>query len=95
MSQALRHLNSPAVAAAIVERFSKSDRGLGTSYATVRDYCESLDELPQITALDGDLKNVQRPWAAKACSLSAAPARLLEIGGGEPIVSGSSRAVYA
>ena len=60
-----------------------------TSYATVRDYCESVDELPQIAALDGDLKNVQRPWAVKAI-LGAVPppARLLEIGGGEPIVSG-------
>jgi hypothetical protein len=59
------------------------------SYATVRDYCESLDHLPQITGLDGDLKNVQRPWAVKALLRAVPPpARLLEIGGGEPIVSG-------
>lgn len=79
----------PATAAAIVARFSKSNRLPETSYATVRDYCESIDELPQIAALDGDLKNVQRPWAVKAI-LGAVPppARLLEIGGGEPIVSG-------
>ncbi|MEY2482095.1 MAG: hypothetical protein QOK24_623 [Verrucomicrobiota bacterium] len=79
----------PATVAAIVGRFSRSDRSGGTSYATVRDYCESVDELPQIAALDGDLKNVQRPWAVKAI-LGAVPppARLLEIGGGEPIVSG-------
>jgi len=72
-----------------VSRFSKSDRALGTSYATVRDYCESLDELPHITSVDGDLKNVQRPWAVKAI-LANVPrrGRLLEIGGGEPIVSG-------
>ena len=89
MSQALRHLDNPTAAAAILERFSKSDRGLGLSYATVRDYCESLDELPQITALDGDLKNVQRPWAVKAVLANVPPpARLLEIGGGVPIVSG-------
>jgi 2-polyprenyl-3-methyl-5-hydroxy-6-metoxy-1,4-benzoquinol methylase len=45
--------------------------------------------LPQITALDGDLKNVQRPWAAKTVLANLPPpARLLEIGGGEPIVSG-------
>ena len=90
MSQPVRFLkNNPAVAAAILERFSKSDRGLGISYATVRDYCESVDELPQITGLDGDLKNVQRPWAAKAVLTNVPPpARLLEIGGGEPIVSG-------
>ena len=89
MSRPLRYLNSSAAAATIVERFSKADRGLGISYATVRDYCESLDELPQITALDGDLKNVQRPWAVKALLANVPPpARLLEIGGGEPIASG-------
>jgi hypothetical protein len=55
----------------------------------VCDFCESIDELPEITALDGDLKNVQRPWAAKAILAQVPPpARLLEIGGGEPIVSG-------
>lgn len=89
MPRPLRHLNSPAAATAIVERFAKGDRFLGLSYATVRDYCESLDELPQVTALDGDLKNVQRPWAVKAVLANVPPpARLLEIGGGEPIVSG-------
>jgi hypothetical protein len=89
MPQPLRRLDNPAAAAAVVARFSKSDPGLGTSYATVRDYCESLDELSQITAFDGDLKNVQRPWAVKAVLANGpAPARLLEIGGGEPIVSG-------
>lgn len=79
----------PATVAAIVARFSTPDRRPETSYATVRDYCESVDELPQLAPLDGDLKNVQRPWAVKAI-LGAVPppARLLEIGGGEPIVSG-------
>src|SRR5213079_1946020 len=78
-----------AQAAAIISRFSGRGPVAGTSYATVRDYCESLDELPQITAVDGDLKNVQRPWAAKAILANVPPpARLLEIGGGEPIVSG-------
>lgn len=88
MSRPLR-LNNPQAAAAIVARFAKSDRRSETSYATVRDYCESVDELPLIAPLDGDLKNVQRPWAVKAI-LGAVPppARLLEIGGGEPIVSG-------
>ena len=89
MPQPLRHLSSPGAAAAIVEHFAKADRGLGISYATVHDYCESLDELPQMKATDGDLKNVQRPWAVKAILANVPPpARLLEIGGGEPIVSG-------
>jgi hypothetical protein len=89
MSQPLRLLKNPAEAAAIVSRFSGRGSGAGTSYATVRDYCQSVDELPQITPVDGDLKNVQRPWAAKAILANLPPpARLLEIGGGEPIVSG-------
>ncbi|MFN2475816.1 MAG: class I SAM-dependent methyltransferase [Chthoniobacterales bacterium] len=59
------------------------------SYATVRDYCESADLLPAITGHDGDLKNVQRPWAVKAVlGCVAPPARVLEIGGGQPVVSG-------
>ena len=89
MSQALRLLKDPGQAAAIISRFSGRGAGAGVSYATVLDYCESVDELPQITPLDGDLKNVQRPWAAKAIlGANPPPARLLEIGGGEPIVSG-------
>ncbi len=89
MPQPLRLLKNPSQAAAIVSRFSGRGDGDGTSYATVRDYCESVDELPQITPLDGDLKNVQRPWAAKSILANfPPPARLLEIGGGEPIVSG-------
>lgn len=82
-------LDHPAKAAEIVARFSTPKQTSETSYATVRDYCESVDHLPQITGLDGDLKNVQRPWAVKTLLRALPPpARLLEIGGGEPIVSG-------
>lgn len=89
MAEPRRFLNDPATAAAIVARFRPGTKTPETSYATVRDYCESVDQLPQITGLDGDLKNVQRPWAVKALLGSVPPpARLLEIGGGEPIVSG-------
>ena len=88
MSRPSRPLDNPA-RAAIIERFSNSGPCLGTSYATVRDYCESRDELPLITPVDGDLKNVQRPWAVKTILANLPPpARLLEIGGGEPIASG-------
>jgi len=84
-----RFLDHPAKAAKIVARFSAPKQTAETSYATVRDYCESLEHLPQITGVDGDLKNVQRPWAVKALLRAVPPpARLLEIGGGEPIVSG-------
>jgi len=89
MSKPVRLLKNPGQAAAVLSRFAQRSTPAGSSYATVRDYCESRDELPQITPLDGDLKNVQRPWAAKAIMAQVRPpARLLEIGGGEPIVSG-------
>jgi SAM-dependent methyltransferase len=85
----VQFLNSRDQRASILARFAGRGAGTGISYATVRDYCESLDELPQITPVDGDLKNVQRPWAVKAILANVPPpARLLEIGGGEPIVSG-------
>jgi Methyltransferase domain len=85
-----RFLHDAREGPAIVARFAQSSRQQrGTSYATVRDYCESKDLLPQITGIDGDLKNVQRPWAVKAIlSEVPPPARVLEFGGGEPIVSG-------
>jgi SAM-dependent methyltransferase len=88
MSQ--RFLNSRAQVEAIVARFgSGTEPTAATSYATVRDYCDSRDHLPQITGTDGDLKNVQRPWAVKAVLAQIPPpARVLEFGGGEPIVSG-------
>jgi hypothetical protein len=93
MHRPRRFLNARASAADIVARFSnKRETRAGNSYATVRDYCESLDELKFITGLDGDLKNVQRPWIAKAIiGAVPPPARILEIGGGEPIVSGFLR----
>jgi hypothetical protein len=85
-----RFLHNAGEAAAIVARYAHSaQQQRGTSYATVSDYCESRDNLPQITGIDGDLKNVQRPWAVKAIlSQVPPPARVLEFGGGEPIVSG-------
>jgi SAM-dependent methyltransferase len=89
MSSAVRLLKSPEQVATLLARFAGHDPQTGTSYATVRDYCQSRDELPQITPTDGDLKNVQRPWAVKTILANVpSPARLLEIGGGEPIVSG-------
>lgn len=89
MYQPRRLLSGPGQPASILARFASPERPRsGTSYATVRDFCESVDALPQIAPLDGDLKNVQRPWTAKAILANVPPpARLLEIGGGEPIVS--------
>ncbi|MEY2508106.1 MAG: hypothetical protein QOH01_2435 [Verrucomicrobiota bacterium] len=81
----IRLLSKPGQRANIITRFAGRGGALGTSYATVADYCESLDDLRPITPLDGDLKNVQRAWAAKAILAHVPPpARVLEIGGGEP-----------
>lgn len=57
-------------------------------YATVRDYCDSFDNLNALATRNLDLKDVQRPWILKAI-LASIPrgARLLEIGAGEPIVA--------
>lgn len=60
------------------------------NYATVRDYCDSADHIPTLMQFDGDLKDVQRPWALKAILACLAPgSKLLEIGAGEPIVAGA------
>ena len=89
MQKPLRFLPNAQAAAAVVAKFGQRGCRPGLGYATVSDYCESVDELPQIAPTDGDLKNVQRPWAAKTIiGCTPRPARLLEIGGGEPIVSG-------
>lgn len=75
-------------AAEIVQRYSGGDTVRTGSYATVADFCDSADHLRGVTGLDGDLKNVQRPWAVKTLlRCIPPPARLLEIGGGQPIVS--------
>mgnify|MGYP006295116275 CR=1 FL=1 len=58
------------------------------SYATVRDFCDSLDHLGTLATLSGDLKDVQRPWTVKAI-LGGTPrgGRLIEIGAGHPVVA--------
>jgi len=57
-------------------------------YATVRDYCDSADEMRRLATVHGDLKNVQQPWAVKAI-LGMIPigSRILEIAAGEPWIA--------
>jgi SAM-dependent methyltransferase len=58
------------------------------SYGTVRDYCDSCDHLPLLANAQGDLKDLQRPWAVKTILRLLPPgSRLLEIGGGAPLVA--------
>jgi glycosyltransferase involved in cell wall biosynthesis len=57
-------------------------------YATVADYVDSLEHLPDLAQISHDLKDVQRPWMVKALVARVSPgARLLEIGGGDPWVA--------
>lgn len=59
------------------------------SMGTVRDYCDSADNLGPLSSYQGDLKDLQRCWILKALLASCSPgAKLVEIGAGEPIVAG-------
>ncbi len=58
------------------------------SYGTVRDFCDSIEHLNELATLNGDLKDLQRPWVLKAILARVPrPGRILEIGGGEPFVA--------
>jgi SAM-dependent methyltransferase len=82
-------LTDEAVRKTICQNYLGKDDFPYLSYATVEDFCDSADNLPQICHLDGDLKNVQRPWAFKAILAKVPPGgKLLEIGGGVPLVAG-------
>jgi hypothetical protein len=58
------------------------------SYGTVRDFCDSVDNLGALATVSGDLKDLQRPWMVKAI-LGGVPrgSRLIEIGAGQPLVA--------
>jgi len=73
--------------AAIYRRYS-TFKAPTLSYATVKDYCDSMEHLVALSTINRDMKDVQRPWVLKAI-LGAVKrgARLLEIGAGEPFVA--------
>jgi len=58
------------------------------SYATVKDYSDSIDHLKALSTINSDLKDAQRPWVFKTI-LATVPrgGRLLEIGAGDPWVA--------
>lgn len=73
--------------AALAERYA--GRGTpGIGYATVRDFCDSMDQMPALASASGDLKDQQRPWMVKTI-LGSVPqgGRLVEIGAGHPFVA--------
>ena len=74
--------------AALIAHYSGRFHAPLLSYGTVRDYCDSCDHLPWLACVQNDLKDLQRPWTIKATlGLLPPPARLLEIGAGEPLVA--------
>jgi SAM-dependent methyltransferase len=74
--------------AALIARYSGRFHVPLFSYGTVRDYCDSCDHLSWLASVQNDLKDLQRPWTIKATlGLLPPPARLLEIGAGEPLVA--------
>jgi SAM-dependent methyltransferase len=74
--------------AALIARYSGRFHVPLLSYGTVRDYCDSCDNLPWLSSVQNDLKDLQRPWTVKA-ALGLVPlgSRLLEIGAGQPLVA--------
>lgn len=73
---------------AVADRY-RTRRPDPLAYGTVRDYCDSFDHLHALATLNGDLKDLQRPWVFKAVVAAAGGrhGRLLEIGAGEPVVA--------
>lgn len=58
------------------------------SLGTVRDFCDSMDQVPELATIQNDLKDLQRPWVFKAILAHVPPGgRILEIGAGEPHVA--------
>lgn len=74
---------------ALTARYYQKFEASNLDYATVKDFCDSADHLPQICYLNGDLKNVQRAWTVKTI-LGNFPlgSKLLEVGGGVPLAAG-------
>jgi 2-polyprenyl-3-methyl-5-hydroxy-6-metoxy-1,4-benzoquinol methylase len=78
----------PDRARAVEQRYRNQKPPARISYATVADFCDSVDHLPEITGRQGDLKDVQRPWAVKMIlALVPRGATLVEIGAGMPDVA--------
>ena len=78
----------PSIQLAAAARRYANFKPAPLSYATVADYVDSLEHLPDLATTNRDLKDVQRTWVFKAI-LGRLPSgsRLLEIGGGDPWVA--------
>lgn len=83
-------LLAPSRPEALLSRYAGAFPVEPLGYGTVRDYCDSCDGVPELAAVQGDLKDIQRPWTVKAILGLVPPGgRVLEVGGGEPLVAGA------
>ncbi len=83
-------LLAPSRPEALLSRYAGVFPVEPVGYGTVRDYCDSCDGVPELASVQGDLKDLQRPWAVKSIlGLLPPGARVLEVGGGEPLVAGA------
>jgi hypothetical protein len=75
---------------ALADRYKGSYPLPPASYGTVRDFADSVDNMPGLAGANFDMKDLQRCWMVKAV-LGNVPrgGRLLEIGAGEPLVAGA------
>jgi len=74
----------------LLDRYGGSFPLPPASFGTVRDFADSIDNMPGLAGANFDMKDLQRCWMLKAI-LGNVPAgsRLLEIGAGEPLVAGA------
>lgn len=74
---------------ALLERYEKAFPLPLCSYGTVRDFADSVDQMPGLAGANFDMKDLQRCWMLKAILGNVKRgSRLLEIGAGEPLVAG-------
>jgi uncharacterized UPF0146 family protein len=71
-----------------IQTLYKNFRTDPISYATVRDFSDSVLNLPEIATIAKDLKDVQRSWILKAI-IGSVPSggKIIEIGAGDPHVA--------
>jgi uncharacterized UPF0146 family protein len=74
----------------LVERYGGSFPIPAASYGTVRDFADSVDNMPGLAGANFDMKDLQRCWMLKAILGNVERgSRILEIGAGEPLVAGA------
>jgi len=74
----------------LLDLYEKSFPLPPASYGTVRDFADSVENMPGLAGANFDMKDLQRCWMIKVILGNVERgARLLEIGAGEPLVAGA------